>query len=47
MMPQALEGEFLTVSRILADGRELIKALGCEVPPEIYDLSLTDAQSAS
>jgi hypothetical protein len=45
LMPEALEGEFLTVSRMLADSRELIEALGCEVPPEIHDLSRTDAQS--
>jgi hypothetical protein len=47
LMPEALAGEFLTVSRMLADGRDLIEALGCEVPPEIHNLSLIDAQSAS
>jgi len=47
LIPEALEGEFLTVSRMLADGRKLIEALGCQVPPEINDLSLADAQPAS
>jgi hypothetical protein len=45
LIPEALEDEFLTVSRMLADSRELIEALGCRVPPEIHDLSHTDAQS--
>jgi hypothetical protein len=47
LIPDALEVEFLAVSRMLADGRELIEALGCNVPPEIHDLSFIDAPSTS
>lgn len=47
LIPETLEDEFLTVSRMLTESRELIEALGCEVPPEIRELSLTDTQPAS
>lgn len=43
LMSETQQGEFLAVSRMLADGRTLIEALGCEVPPEISDLAFADA----
>jgi hypothetical protein len=46
LMPAGLEGEFQTVSRLLADSRKLVEALGCEVPPEIDNPSLVDVPPA-
>lgn len=42
LMSEPEHDEFVTVLRMLVDGRAFIEALGCEAPPEVCELSHID-----